>query len=149
MCSVKKVFLEISQNSQENTWASVSFFKKVACNFIKKRHWHRCFPANFVKFLGTSFLQERLWWLLLHMLCCNELLKHSLKLLVKIIGIVKDKLNIGKSVNRSHNFVEIFRPNQYKNDQILGNLKLHTTATFCFLIFLLEQNRLCLVSGRK
>ena len=35
----KKVFLEISQNSQENTCARVSFFNNVAgaaCNFIKK-----------------------------------------------------------------------------------------------------------------
>ena len=31
-CSVKKVFLEVSQNSQENTCARVSFL----CNFIKK-----------------------------------------------------------------------------------------------------------------
>ena len=30
MCSVKKVFLEISQNSQKNTCARVSFFHKVA-----------------------------------------------------------------------------------------------------------------------
>ena len=29
-CSVKKVFLEISENSQENTCARVSFFNKVA-----------------------------------------------------------------------------------------------------------------------
>ena len=29
-CSVKKVLLEISQNSQENTCARVSFFNKVA-----------------------------------------------------------------------------------------------------------------------
>ena len=36
--SVKKVFLEISQNSQENTCARVSFSIKLpqACNFIKK-----------------------------------------------------------------------------------------------------------------
>ena len=37
-CSVKKVFLEMSQNSQENTCARV-FFNKVAglgCNFIEK-----------------------------------------------------------------------------------------------------------------
>ena len=36
-CSVKKVFLEISQNSQENTCARVSFLIKLqaeACNFI-------------------------------------------------------------------------------------------------------------------
>ena len=32
-CSVKKVFLEISQNSQENTCARVSFLTK---GFIKK-----------------------------------------------------------------------------------------------------------------
>ena len=40
--SVKKVFSEISQNSQENTCARVSCFNKVALqaeayNFIKKR----------------------------------------------------------------------------------------------------------------
>ena len=45
--SVKKVFLEISQNSQENTCARV------------------CFPANFGKFLRTPFFKEHPWWLLL------------------------------------------------------------------------------------
>ena len=25
---------------------------------LKKRFWHRCFPVNFVKFLGTSFFQN-------------------------------------------------------------------------------------------
>ena len=39
-CSVKKVFLEISPNSQENTCTRVSFFNIVeevsACNFIKE-----------------------------------------------------------------------------------------------------------------
>ena len=39
-CSVKKVFLEISQNLQENVFARISFLIKLqasACNFIKKR----------------------------------------------------------------------------------------------------------------
>ena len=39
-CSLKKVFLEISQNSHENTCARVSFLIKLralACKFIKKR----------------------------------------------------------------------------------------------------------------
>ena len=49
-CSVKKVFLEISQNSQENTCARASFFNKFDL-------WHRCFPVNFTKFLlRTPFL---------------------------------------------------------------------------------------------
>ena len=52
-CSVKKVFLKISQNSQENTCARVSFL-------IKLQVLHRCFPVNFAKFLGTPFFIEHL-----------------------------------------------------------------------------------------
>ena len=51
-CSPEKVFLETSQNSQENTCARVSFLMK-ACNFIKKRPWDRCLPVNFAKFIET------------------------------------------------------------------------------------------------
>ena len=55
----EKDALKISQNSKENTW--VSFLMKLyaeACNVIKKRDWHRCFPANFAKFLKSPFLQN-------------------------------------------------------------------------------------------
>ena len=45
------------------------FFKKVAglrpATLLKKRLWHRCFPANFAKFLRTCFLQNISWRLLL------------------------------------------------------------------------------------
>ena len=59
----KKVFLKISQK---------------ACNFIKKRLWHRCFPVTFAKFLRTCFLQNQLQntsrqlllYLLPHYHCC-------------------------------------------------------------------------------
>ena len=53
-CSVKKVVFEISKNSQENTCVRVSFFNKVA------GLRHRCFPANFAKFLRIAFLTEHL-----------------------------------------------------------------------------------------
>ena len=56
-CSVKKVFLKISQNSQENTCARVSF--------LKKRPWHKRFLVNFTKFLGAPIFIEHLWWMLL------------------------------------------------------------------------------------
>ena len=69
-CSVKKLFLEISQNSQERTCARVSFFNKVA----ELRLWHRCFPMNFAKFLRTSFLTEHLRWLLPIKVVLNKLL---------------------------------------------------------------------------
>ena len=69
-CSVKKVFLEISQNSQENTCAGDYFFNKVAglrlATLLKKRLWHKCFLMNFAKFLRTPFVTEHLWWLLLY-----------------------------------------------------------------------------------
>ena len=69
-CSVKKLLLEISQKSQENTCARVSFLIKLQAwlaTLFKKRLWHRCFPVNFVKFLRTPFFIEHLWWLLLRL----------------------------------------------------------------------------------
>ena len=68
---MKKVFLEIPQNSQENTCARVSFLIKLLApppaTLLKKRLWHRCFPVNFGKFLRTPFFTEHLWWLFLHL----------------------------------------------------------------------------------
>ena len=62
----KKVFVKISQISQENTCAGVSLeismnslFNKVPglkfCNFIIKRLQHKWFPLNIEKFLRTVF----------------------------------------------------------------------------------------------
>ena len=46
-----------------------SLFFKVAgirpATLLKKRLWHRRFLVNFAKFLGTPFIIEYLWWLLL------------------------------------------------------------------------------------
>ena len=55
---MKKVFLEISQNSLENTCARVSFLIKLQAfaTLLKKRLLHRCFSVNFAKFLRTPFL---------------------------------------------------------------------------------------------
>ena len=67
-CSVKNLFLEIPQNSQENTSAIVSFLIKLQAQpatLLKKRLWRRCFPVNFAKFLRTPFLTEHRRWLLL------------------------------------------------------------------------------------
>ena len=50
----EKVFLVISQNSQENTCARV-FLNKRPATLLKKRLWHRRFPVNFAKFLRTPF----------------------------------------------------------------------------------------------
>ena len=67
--SVKKVFLEILQNSEKNICARVSFLIKLQASakslLLKKRLWHRCLPLNFVEFLTTIFLTEHIRWLLL------------------------------------------------------------------------------------
>ena len=47
-CSVKKVFLEISQNLEENTFARGSFLIKLeAYNFIKKETLTQVFSCEF------------------------------------------------------------------------------------------------------
>ena len=67
-CSVKKIFLEISQNLQKNICARASFLIMLQASALQlylKRLWHRCFLVNFVKFLRTPFHTKHLWWLLL------------------------------------------------------------------------------------
>ena len=60
-CSVKKVFLEISQNSEENTSVRASFLIKLlaeACNFIKKETVARVFSCEFCEIPKNTFLQN-------------------------------------------------------------------------------------------
>ena len=60
--SIKKVFLQISQNSQENTCARNLFFKRL---------YYRFFPVNFLKFIGPLFLQSTFGRLLLYLEPCQ------------------------------------------------------------------------------
>ena len=63
-CSVKKVFLEIPQNSQENTCARVFFFNKVAdqaCNFIKKETLAQVISCEFCEISKNTFFTEHFW----------------------------------------------------------------------------------------
>ena len=60
----KKMFLKISQNSQQNTCARVPFLINFPASGLqlyqkkkKKKDWQSCFLTNFVKFLRLSFLQ--------------------------------------------------------------------------------------------
>ena len=57
-CSVKKVYLKISQNSQKNTFAGVSFlikFQAEACRFIKKETPALVFSCKFCKIFKNTF----------------------------------------------------------------------------------------------
>ena len=58
-CPVKKVFLEISQNSLENTSARVSFLIKLQAWGPK---WTTViFLVNLVKFLRSFFFSKHMW----------------------------------------------------------------------------------------
>ena len=62
-CSVKKMFLEILQNSQENTCAKVSFLIKLqveAFNFIKKETLIQVFSCEFCEISKDSFSYKTL-----------------------------------------------------------------------------------------
>ena len=55
---MKKVFLEISENSQENTCARVSFLEKLqagACKFIKKETLAQVSSCEFCKITKNTF----------------------------------------------------------------------------------------------
>ena len=58
-CSVKKVFLEIWQNSQKSTCGRVSFSIKLqACNFLEKKKQKtlaQVFPCEFCKISKNAF----------------------------------------------------------------------------------------------
>ena len=70
-CSRPEVFFEISQNSQKNSSATVSF--------LKNKTWNRCFPVNFAKFLRTSFVKEQFLWLPLKPLLFLAEIKYSVE----------------------------------------------------------------------
>ena len=74
-CSVKKRVLENFAKFTEKKLRQSLFFNKIAglspATLFKKRLWYRCFPANFAKFLRTSFfwqnfspLEDCLWIML-------------------------------------------------------------------------------------
>ena len=57
-CSVKKVLLKLSHNSQKNTWCVGVFFliKSQACNFIKKESLTQVFSYEFCEIFKNTFL---------------------------------------------------------------------------------------------
>ena len=67
-CSVKKLFLNASQKSPENTNVRVSFLIKLqddAWNFIKKETLIQVLSSQFCEIFKNTFFAEYLRWLLL------------------------------------------------------------------------------------
>ena len=64
-CSVKQVFLEISQNLQEDTCARVSFLIKLQASglqlYLKKETLAQVFSCEFCEISKNIFFTENLW----------------------------------------------------------------------------------------
>ena len=83
------MFLEISQNSQEKTCASLFFNKVVGLqasrpfNFIEKETLAQVFSCEFCEICKNTFFTEHLWWLLLdikfHVTEISHLQPHCVK----------------------------------------------------------------------
>ena len=128
-CFVKKVFLNISQSSQENTCVRVPFVIKLqawslkSTSSLKERLWYRCFPVN----LRTPFLTEHLRWLLLWTVVTVAYLVYYDTLLQNVTDITKrDNYFITK-------FNKRFSQNAwgflfyYKMQQLLQNASVHNS----------------------
>ena len=65
-CSVKKVFLELLQNSQENTCVRVSFLiklKVLGLQLYQKGTLAQLFFCKFCEISKSNFFIEHLWWM--------------------------------------------------------------------------------------
>ena len=101
MAKRKKVF-KFSQNSQENTYARVSFLIKLQA--LGKDTLAQAFSCNFCEIFKNTSCYSHLWWLLLtvkqtlKISLCGHFSSLSIKrlMLVSIYGFLKQKSNFDK-----------------------------------------------------
>ena len=110
-CFVKKVFLNISQSSQENTCVRVPFVIKLqawslkSTSSLKERLWYRCFPVNlrrlFLQNTSGGCLYEQ--WLQFHIWFIMTLYYKMWQILQSATTIL-----LQNSTNVSHKMPEVF-----------------------------------------
>ena len=58
-CTTKRMFLNFSQNSEENTCAEVFLITlERLATLLEKRLWHKCFSVSYTKFLRRTCLEN-------------------------------------------------------------------------------------------
>ena len=129
--SVEKVFLEFSQNSQENTCARVSFLIKLQ-SYFKKDTLTQVFSCEFCEISRKAFFAEHLRWLLLYFSSFRG--KVSLRmpsgisdfLFYTLHKINKNRTKAERTVSTSHYFLHIY--------QVSFNFHLIFATSFTFHI---------------
>ena len=64
-CSAEKVFLEISQNPQGNTFVRVSFLIERSGTLLKKETLAQVFSCELCEICKNTFVKEHFGWLLM------------------------------------------------------------------------------------
>ena len=98
-CSIKKVFLKISQDSQAKTMCRSLFFNEIAelsPATINKRFWRWCFSVKSAKFLKTDILKDTSGGCFCIFIC---LVRQKKAILTKSLQVCKSLINIYLNAN--------------------------------------------------
>ena len=129
--SVEKVFLEFSQNSQENTCARVSFLIKLQ-SYFKKDTLTQVFSCEFCEIYRKAFFAEQLRWLLLYFSSFRGRVSLRMPsgisdfLFYTLHKINKNRTKAERTVSTSHYFLHIY--------QVSFNFHLIFATSFTFHI---------------
>ena len=129
--SVEKVFLEFSQNSQENTCARVSFLIKLQ-SYFKKDTLTQVFSCEFCEISRKAFFAEHLRWLLLYFSSFRGRVSLRMPsgisdfLFYTLHKINKNRTKAERTVSTSHYFLHIY--------QVSFNFHLIFATSFTFHI---------------
>ena len=129
--SVEKVFLEFSQNSQENTCARISFLIKLQ-SYFKKDTLTQVFSCEFCEISRKAFFAEHLRWLLLYFSSFRGRVSLRMPsgisdfLFYTLHKINKNRTKAERTVSTSHYFLHIY--------QVSFNFHLIFATSFTFHI---------------
>ena len=128
---LKKLFLKISQNSQENTCARVSFLincKSEACNFIRKETLALMFSGEFCEIFKNTYFEE-------HLQTTASTPKWYMRALLKFYKVH------GKNLNRTRNWCFHLLAALLKDNGIPANI--------CLFKVNIRNNRTRCIIGSK
>ena len=100
-CSTRKLFLKISQYSQENTFLiKMQAFRPSA--LLKKKLEHRCFFANIEKLLRTPILKN---------ICERLLLRVSLELFPTWTNNIGSEVDVFSKIKQNRSKTQLYEKN--------------------------------------
>ena len=108
-----------------------------ACNFVKKRHQHRCFPVNITKFLRTPILKD----------ICQRLLLKGIN--SNCVKIKQNLVNNVKLVHLSPHDVILCCQNAYHHKFIAQNQILFVIKFFVYKWDKVFKNGPCEICRRN